>query len=76
MRYKTATQWGVYEVDVLDGQISGVHGIAADPEPADIRNTLLDGIQHEKRIRRPSVRKGWLQDPDRARAKRGIEEFR
>ncbi len=75
MRYKTATQWGVYEVEVDDERIVGVHGIAEDPAPAEIRHTLVDGIQHDLRIRRPAIRKGWLQDPNRARERRGVDEF-
>ena len=30
MRYKTATQWGVFDVEVLDGKITSVQGITAD----------------------------------------------
>ena len=75
MRYKTATQWGVYEVEVEQERITSVHTVAEDQDPAGIRHTLVDGIQHELRVKRPAIRKGWLQDPDRDRARRGSDEF-
>jgi len=73
MRYRTATQWGVYEVEVANGEITAVHGIAEDPAPSGIRHALLDGIQHPSRIQRPAIRRGWLHDKDRQR--RGVDEF-
>ena len=75
MRYRTATQWGVYEVEVRDEQIVAVHGLAQDPAPADLRQGLLDGITHPLRIQRPSIRRGWLEQPDRARQRRGVDDF-
>ena len=75
MRYKTATQWGVYEVEVMDGQITDVQGISADPAPAPMANTLLDGIQHDQRIQRPAIRQGWLRGNNRDRARRGVDKF-
>ena len=75
MRYKTATQWGVFDVEVLNGKITGVQGITADPAPAPMGQNILDGIQHDKRIRRPAIRSGWLHGPNRDRAKRGADKF-
>ena len=75
MRYKTATQWGVFDVEVLDGKITGVQGITADPAPAPMGQNILDGIQHDKRIRRPAIRSGWLHGPNRDRTKRGAVDF-
>lgn len=75
MRYQTATQWGVYEVEVESEQIVAVHGLASDPNPAELRHGLLDGIAHPLRIQRPAIRRGWLEQPDRARWRRGADEF-
>ena len=75
MRYKTATQWGVFDIEVLDGKIAGVQGITADPAPAPMGQNILDGIQHDKRIRRPAIRSGWLHGSNRDRAKRGADKF-
>ena len=54
MRYQTATQWGVYEVEVDHGQIRAVHGIDLDPVPAAIAQTLVDGVQQDDRAEEPA----------------------
>ena len=73
MRFKTATQWGVYNVDVVDGQVRAVNGIAEDPDPSPIGQALLDSVTHDARIKRPAIRRAWLEHRDRA--KRGRDEF-
>ena len=76
MRYRTATQWGVYEVEVVNDRITAVDGIATDPHPSPIKNALADGVQHPLRIKRPAVRASWLKDPTtRAPHLRGREAF-
>ena len=74
-RYRNATQWGVYDVGVEDGRIVDVQGVHEDPEPSDIGQVLIDGIQHKTRIKRPAIRKGWLEGGDRQRHRRGSDEF-
>ena len=54
---------GVYDVGVENGRIVDVRGIDEDPEPSDIGQVLLDGVQHSSRIQRPAIRKGWLEKP-------------
>ena len=75
MKYRTATQWGVYDVEVDHGRIIGVHDVDFDPNPSPLGQGLVDGIQHETRIQRPAIRKGWLEAKDRARERRGADEF-
>ncbi len=73
---RTATQWGVYDVDVEHGHVRRVRGIAADPHPSPLGDALLDGVSHPLRIARPAIRKGWLENPgDRGRQRRGCEAF-
>ncbi len=74
-RLRTATQWGVYDLEVRDGNIVAVAGIDADPDPAPMGDVLLDGVRHNTRIPRPAIRKSWLACKDRGRAKRGAEPF-
>jgi biotin/methionine sulfoxide reductase len=74
-RYRTATQWGVYDLEVGDNSIVGVTGIDADPNPAPMGDLLLDGVQHHTRIQRPAIRKSWLERKDRGRDRRGAEAF-
>jgi biotin/methionine sulfoxide reductase len=74
--YRNASQWGVYDVGVDNGsRIVDVKGIDEDPEVSDIGQVLLDGVQHGSRVRRPAIRKGWLEKPDRGRDRRGADEF-
>lgn len=73
--FRNATQWGVYDVGVENGKIVDVRGIPEDPAPSDIGQVLLDGVQHDSRIRRPAIRRGWLQDKDRGRERRGEDDF-
>lgn len=73
MRYQTATQWGVYEVEVEDGHIVAVHGHDLDPLPSAIGQALVDGVQHKQRIMQPAIRRGWLERRDTSR--RGVDEF-
>ena len=75
MRYRNATQWGVYDVEVEDGRIVDVFPIDEDPEPAEILHTLRDGVQHPSRIRTPAIRRGWLEGTDPENKLRGADEF-
>ena len=75
-RYRTATHWGVYEVDVMDDQIVDVHSIGEDPVPSSAGQALKEAASHSTRIDQPYVRKGWLDDPDgRNKRLRGCDEF-
>ena len=74
--YRTATQWGVYDVCVENGELISVSGIKEDPDPSKFSSSLLDGVHHSTRIKRPAVRKGWLEDKvSRARHIRGEDDF-
>ena len=73
MRYQTATQWGVYDVEVCDGKIVGLHYRKEDPAPSNIGRVLTDGVQHKLRVERPAIRKSWLTQRDRKL--RGAEPF-
>jgi len=74
-KFRTATQWGVYNVLVEDEKIVAAEPLAIDPDPSPLGQALVDGIQHPLRIKRPSVRRGWLENPDRSRHRRGADEF-
>ena len=72
-KFRTATQWGIYDVLVDQEKIVGIEDIPEDPAPSPLGQGLVDGIQHPLRIKEPAIRKGWLKDRDRK--KRGTEEF-
>ena len=76
MHHRTATQWGIYDVEVNNGSVSAINAIDLDPNPSELGNGLVDGVQHPLRIARPSIRKGWLDNPDtRNTASRGHDSF-
>ena len=74
-RFRNATHRGVYDVFVDTDRIVDVQGIGEDPETSDIGQVLLDGVQHDTRIKRPAIRCGWLESPIRWRTRRGADEF-
>ena len=75
MKFRTATQWGVYEVQVEEGRIVDVLDSPLDPEPSPLGRALVDGIQNDARVKRPAVRRGWMTGENRARHLRGEDEF-
>lgn len=69
----TSSHWGAFEVDVEEGRIVATRPFAADPAPTPIPDAIPAAVHHPARVRRPSVRRGWLER--RARQGRGSEEF-
>jgi biotin/methionine sulfoxide reductase len=57
----TATHWGTYFAEVKDGKLLAVHDYEGDPAPAIIGPGIVEAIDHESRVGRPMVRKGWLE---------------
>ena len=75
-RYRTATHWGIYEVEVENDEVVNVYSINEDPVPSPAMYALKEAASHSSRIDQPYVRKGWLDNPDtRERTKRGNDEF-
>jgi biotin/methionine sulfoxide reductase len=76
MTARTATQWGVYDVEVHHGNIEAVVPLDIDPDPSPIGEALVDGTLHPLRVESPAVRKGWLEGgPQQARGRRGADPF-
>jgi biotin/methionine sulfoxide reductase len=68
--------WGVYDVDVEDGQIVAAHPWADDPDPSPIGQSIPSAVHHKSRITQPMVRSGWLEHgPQANRGGRGSEPF-
>jgi biotin/methionine sulfoxide reductase len=76
-RTLTAAHWGVYEVEYDDkGQAGRLHPFAKDPDPSPIGLHMLSDEVARLRVRRPSIRKSWLErGPGAASDKRGQEPF-
>lgn len=74
--FRTATHWGAYDATVVDGELTSLTPIAADPDPSPIGPGMVQAIQDDLRIRQPMVRAGWLENgPGDAKGNRGVDPF-
>ena len=72
----TASHWGSYYAEIVDGRIIATKPFEADSAPSPINNSIVDAVYSESRIDRPHVRKGFLENgKDSDRAGRGSEPF-
>ncbi|HVC14620.1 MAG TPA: molybdopterin-dependent oxidoreductase [Acidimicrobiales bacterium] len=72
----TATHWGNYDVETLDGRVVALRPSATDPDPSPIGTSMAGAQDDAVRLRRPMVRKGWLDDgPAPAHGRRGREGY-
>jgi biotin/methionine sulfoxide reductase len=72
----TATHWGIYRGEVRGGRLVALHPYEGDPDPSPIARNVPAALDHPCRIRRPAVRRSFL---ERGRAAggggRGREPF-
>ncbi|MBL8703096.1 MAG: molybdopterin-dependent oxidoreductase [Alphaproteobacteria bacterium] len=71
----TASHWGTYEIETVEGRITGVKPAAEDPDPSAIGQSFRDAVQHEVRVRAPMVREGYLAKGPGHGEGRGREAF-
>jgi len=69
------SHWGAFQATVSDGRLVAVEPHPHDPAPTKLLDNVLDGIQHEARVRRPAIRKGWLDRGPGPDPRRGADEF-
>src|SRR5262249_78601 len=75
-RELTSSHWGVYEVVRRDGRACGLAPLAEDPDPSAIGVAMWDAYQSELRVKRPAIRRSWLEKgPGAAPELRGREPF-
>jgi biotin/methionine sulfoxide reductase len=76
-RTLTTAHWGVYEVEYDGaGQAVRLHPFSKDPDPSPIGLHMLSDEVARLRVRRPAVRKSWLEHGPGANSdKRGQEPF-
>lgn len=74
-RTPTLTHWGAYELETDGGRVTEVHPFPGDPDPSPIGRSMRDH-DHPLRVRRPAVRRSWLEEgPGAATHRRGAEDF-
>ena len=72
----TSTHWGTYEIATSNGRVTGLKPFSEDRDPSPIGSSLPELLDHPTRIKRPAVRRGWLDNgPGPADGKRGGEPF-
>ncbi len=75
----TACHWGIYEA-TGEGSGLALQAFSRDPSPSPIGLSMLDAARGPLRVRRPAIRRSWLQArrgdlPQAARQQRGQEPF-
>lgn len=75
----TSSHWGAFRVTTRDGRITAVAPFERDPCPSSIPRVLPAAVHHRKRVRKPAVRRGWLEhgpgEPGLRDAPRGEDAF-
>ncbi|MFT7673345.1 MAG: biotin/methionine sulfoxide reductase [Gammaproteobacteria bacterium] len=71
----TTSHWGAFRVNTEGNKIESVSPFEHDPDPSSIPLSLPAAVHHHTRVKRPSIRKGWLEQKDRARSLRGKDSF-
>ena len=76
MTHYTASHWGTYEVTHASDGTPALRPWSRDPDPCDIGLHMLSPELDRVRVRRPSVRRSWLErGPGSAPHLRGREPF-
>ncbi|RBP64563.1 biotin/methionine sulfoxide reductase [Brenneria salicis ATCC 15712 = DSM 30166] len=75
-RYPHLAHWGAFTVVVEDGKLIRCEPFADDPSPSAMLDSIVPLVYSERRIRRPAVRRSWLQKRENSdRTLRGREDF-
>jgi biotin/methionine sulfoxide reductase len=69
------SHWGAFSVTVDGDEVAAVEGHPDDPAPSKLLDNFLDGTRNESRVRRPAVRRGWLEHGPGPDTRRGADEF-
>ena len=60
-RYPQLAHWGAYTAVVEDGRLIHCEPFADDPDPSPLLDSIVPMVYSDKRIRKPAVRRSWLQ---------------
>ena len=59
---RTLTHWGTFDLTVRGGALTEVTPVGEDPDPSTIGQNLHELADHPLRIRRPAVRRAFLDE--------------
>ncbi|MCL2892972.1 molybdopterin guanine dinucleotide-containing S/N-oxide reductase [Brenneria tiliae] len=75
-RYPHLAHWGAFTAVVEDGKLIRCEPFAGDPSPSPMLDSIVPLVYSERRIRRPAVRRSWLQQREKSDGSlRGKEDF-
>lgn len=75
-RYPQLAHWGAYTAVVEDGRLIRCEPYSADADPSPLLDSIVPLVYSDKRIRKPAVRRSWLQKRENSdRSLRGREDF-
>ena len=75
-RVRHCSHWGAYTILVDDEKIVGIEPFEHDPAPSPIINSIKEWASPRRRVLRPMVRSGWLENRDKSdRRMRGHDKF-
>ncbi len=75
-RYPHLADWGAFTAVVEDGKLIRCEPFASDPAPSAMLDSIAPLVYSDKRIRRPAVRRSWLQKREHSDGTlRGKEDF-
>jgi biotin/methionine sulfoxide reductase len=71
----STSHWGAFSVRVDRDAVVDVSPHPDDPEPSPLLGNLADSVRHHSRVRRPAIRRGWLESGPGPAPGRGHESF-
>ncbi|AHG21028.1 biotin transporter BioY [Chania multitudinisentens RB-25] len=76
IRYPQLAHWGAYHAMVENGRLIRCEPFATDADPSPLLNSIVPMVYSDKRIRKPAVRRSWLQKREKSEGSlRGKEPF-
>jgi biotin/methionine sulfoxide reductase len=68
------SHWGAFRARQENGELV-LQSRERDPDPSPLLENLPAALKSKARVRRPSIRRGWLEEGPKSRARRGREDF-
>lgn len=70
-----SSHWGTFRARCGVAGALEIEPFAGDPEPSALLGNIAASLDHPARLRRPLVRKGWLEDGPGPDARRGRDHY-
>ncbi len=75
LRLSHSSHWGAFEAVIGDDHVLHVDPHPLDPAPSALLRNIPSALSTGARIRRPAIRKGWLNDGPGPDSRRGSDPF-